>query len=49
MAEPRDSEIVTEIHNADDFNKVIKQKGITVLDFFSPVCAPCKVSYDGRI
>ncbi|KAI0463612.1 hypothetical protein LJB42_002615 [Komagataella kurtzmanii] len=34
---------VTQIFSLPDFNEAITQKGVVVLDFYSPICAPCEV------
>jgi len=36
--------LVPEITTQERFEEVLKQNSIIVLDFFSPVCGPCKVS-----
>lgn len=36
--------LVLEIKTQKKFDEVLKQDHITVLDFFSPVCGPCRVS-----
>ncbi|CUM65850.1 uncharacterized protein PRCAT00003499001 [Priceomyces carsonii] len=34
---------VTEIKSLKKFQEVLNQKGIVVLDFFSPTCKPCEI------